>query len=409
METDAISLLKSVLNAQRIEVRSIDASGESIKRFDNGIREQLFVDYDYGIIAEQIEKNCKEHIIYVVTDPFGVYYIVFKQAKENPDESYILIGPYINRNDLPDPKEVAVKIGVDLFHVQTLQNYYYEIPAIENIEQIVFVFVQNAWPGQHFQIERTGMLLKENYGGVQVRLDSEEQLSMTRIEERYKIEDALIEAVGQGNTTEAYFYLAKFGDYKLQPRSGDMMRDNQNIILTLNTLFRKEVHHRKVHPAHVDEMSTAFAKRIVNCRNVYELNKVVLEMIRKYSLLVQNYSLQGYSELIEKVINYIDFHLAESLGLQILADQLNVNPSYLSRTFKKETGKTLTDYINEKRIEKSLFFLALTNLPVQEVAARVGILDENYFSRMFKKIKDMTPREYRNMVTGDDAKSQRDQ
>ena len=75
-----------------------------------------------------------------------------------------------------------------------------------------------------------------------------------------------------------------------------------------------------------------------------------------------------------------------------------MSSSYLSAQFKKETGKTLTDYINEKRIHESLVLLAATELPIQEVAERVGIYDENYYARLFKKYQNQTAKQYRNMM-----------
>lgn len=399
MGIDSVALMKSILEAQRIDIRQIRDAASDLEDFDRGIRRLLFVDYDYRQIAEQIMLNCKDHFVYVITDIFEVHYIVFKRFLEDGKQEYIMIGPYVSRNNPIDVKDTIRRLDIDLFHMQTLQNYYYEIPVIDNIEQIVFIFVQNLFPSVSFQIDRTGLLLRENYDGLPVRLDNGERLSMSGVEERYAIEDALVEAVGQGDTAKAYYYLGKFGDYKVEPRSADSLRNGKNLMIVLNTLFRAEVHRAKVHPVYVDEMSGAFAKRIENCRNVFELNKILAEMVRKYCLLVQNHSLKGYSENIERVINYIDFHLSEPLGLNFLADCFNVNASYLSRTFKKETGKTLTDYLNERRIEKSLVFLSMTNLPIQEVAAQVGIYDDNYFSRIFKKFKNISPREYRSMMT----------
>ena len=131
-----------------------------------------------------------------------------------------------------------------------------------------------------------------------------------------------------------------------------------------------------------------------------ELSKLILEMIKRYCRLVQSYSLKNYSAIVAAVINYVEFNIKEPLGLGYLAEKLSVNASYLSGQFKRETGETLTNYVNRKRIQKSLFFLATTNLPIQEVAARVGIYDENYFSRIFKKFQLMTPREYRSAMYG---------
>lgn len=127
MGIDALFLLKDVLNAQRVEFRVIPAESEGFPVFDNGIREQLFMDFDYSRIKDQIVQNCKERTIYYVTDLFGVHYIIFRNPED--EENYILIGPYLNL--VPqDVGEIVEKVGIDLFHVQTLQSYYYEIPEI---------------------------------------------------------------------------------------------------------------------------------------------------------------------------------------------------------------------------------------------------------------------------------------
>ena len=83
-------------------------------------------------------------------------------------------------------------------------------------------------------------------------------------------------------------------------------------------------------------------------------------MVRKYCLLVKNHSLKGYSLLIRKVITKIDYDLTADLSLKVQAEYLNVNPSYLSTLFKKETGLTLTEYINRKRIDHALLLLNST-------------------------------------------------
>lgn len=58
----------------------------------------------------------------------------------------------------------------------------------------------------------------------------------------------------------------------------------------------------------------------------------------------------------------------------------------------------MVDYINEKRVFASLRYLATTDLSVAQIAERVGIGDENYFSRLFKKYQKRTPKQYRNLM-----------
>ena len=122
------------------------------------------------------------------------------------------------------------------------------------------------------------------------------------------------------------------------------------------------------------------------------------EMVRKYTLLVKNHSLRGYSPVIRRVMINIDSDLAADLSLSRQARLLEVNPSYLSTLFKKETGLTLTEYVTRKRIDQAIFLLNSTNMQIQTVAAYCGIPDLCYFTKTFKKLVGMTPTEYRGYV-----------
>ena len=98
------------------------------------------------------------------------------------------------------------------------------------------------------------------------------------------------------------------------------------------------------------------------------------------------------------MVNYIDFNYQEDLSLKKIADLFSISPSYLSALFKKETGSTLTEYINNKRIDISVSLLNTTDSSIQNVAAQVGFLDVNYYTRIFKKLKGISPSAYRNLI-----------
>lgn len=121
-------------------------------------------------------------------------------------------------------------------------------------------------------------------------------------------------------------------------------------------------------------------------------------MARKYTLLVKNHSLQGYSTLVRRVLVHIDTDLASDLTLNTQAKLLDVNPSYLSTVFKKETGHTLTEYVTGKRIDHAVFLLNSTNMQIQTVAQYCGIPDICYFTKTFKKLVGKTPTEYKSSV-----------
>ena len=70
----------------------------------------------------------------------------------------------------------------------------------------------------------------------------------------------------------------------------------------------------------------------------------------------------------------------------------------LSRKFKKETGQSLTDYINKLRIKEALYMMENHNLSITDIAYMTGFNDVNYFTKVFKKYKRMTPSSYRKQL-----------
>ena len=81
--------------------------------------------------------------------------------------------------------------------------------------------------------------------------------------------------------------------------------------------------------------------------------------------------------------------------MKSLAAMCYISPSYLSNLFKRETGTTLIDYINTQRTQRAAHLLVDTKQSVAAIAAQVGILDVNYFARLFKKSLGQTPTQYR--------------
>lgn len=72
-----------------------------------------------------------------------------------------------------------------------------------------------------------------------------------------------------------------------------------------------------------------------------------------------------------------------------------MNPAYLSRLFRRETGFSLTDYLVRLRITKAKAELEKTNNRVSDVALNVGYANFSHFSKLFKKMTGLTPQEYR--------------
>ena len=99
---------------------------------------------------------------------------------------------------------------------------------------------------------------------------------------------------------------------------------------------------------------------------------------------------------VQKAADYIKLNYSEKISIKEIADQLYLSPNYLREVFKKHTGKTISEYLTEYRLEKACQLLDHAEYRVGDVSGMVGIHDGRYFSNMFKKKYGMTPTEYRN-------------
>ena len=163
----------------------------------------------------------------------------------------------------------------------------------------------------------------------------------------------------------------------------------------MNTLLRKAAEQGGVHPIHIDRISSKYAKKIELMTDTKLISTLMREMFSAYCRLVYKHSIKQYSPIVQKTILLIDSDISAELSLNQLAINQEISAGYLSTIFKKETGKTVSEYIQDKRIDHAVYLLNTTHLQIQTVALHCGIMDVQYFSKIFKKKMGKTPKEYR--------------
>lgn len=104
-----------------------------------------------------------------------------------------------------------------------------------------------------------------------------------------------------------------------------------------------------------------------------------------------------YNFHVRKSIEYTKNNYKKPLNLNYIAKHLGLNKCYFCNLFKKETGKTYSQFLNQVRTKKSKDLLVNTNLSTLEVALSVGYNNQNYYNMTFKRIAGTTPLKYRNM------------
>ena len=101
------------------------------------------------------------------------------------------------------------------------------------------------------------------------------------------------------------------------------------------------------------------------------------------------------SRRIQKLKDYIDAHFNEEIRIEVLADMVGMTPNALSRFFKQRTNRSISNYINEVRLGHATNMLADSTMSIAEISYRCGFNTISNFNRIFKNVKEITPKEFR--------------
>lgn len=126
------------------------------------------------------------------------------------------------------------------------------------------------------------------------------------------------------------------------------------------------------------------------------INTFLIEAGRIYDAQLKLDSIHNYpNPIIQDLISYIKANLDLQLTLNMLAEYVHFSPEYLSRYFKKYTGKNISSFIAELRIEKAKELLCHTSYPVSEIGYLCGYSSASNFRKYFGKVTGLSPYYYR--------------
>lgn len=407
MKVDFLEIMESLFHIHNIEMTLVQLEQLSENpQNDSDIFQKLALDFGSRQTSEKILAALKPDCISILHTQTMLNYIVFTATEELRSEyhfDFIAIGPYLTaaltRDELLSLQPL---LCLPTDRHENLQAFYASIPVfagendINSLVALMGKFIYGSF--QSFTLENLSDSFTLSTNTFDFRLNKKPYEAMQSVEKRYQAENELIEAVSKGDTNRALYLYSGFSTHRIPPRVTDRLRNAKNLSFSMNTLLRKAVQNGFVHPLYIDEMSGRFAQEIEHSSSIEALDALRKEMVHRYANLVRNHSMRGYSPAVQKVINYIDFNYQEDLSLKKIAGLFSISPSYLSALFRKETGITLTEYINSKRIDVSVSLLNTTDSSIQNIAAQVGFLDVNYYTRIFKKLKGISPSAYRNLI-----------
>lgn len=226
-----------------------------------------------------------------------------------------------------------------------------------------------------------------------------------------KMEDMLKENRGAGNTKEKYmisldrlFIEQKFGEIrKAFEQLYHNVKSNRERSLTDAQEYYKSVGEIASYIENYvkySEIPEELQKSYFHMKYMTSVNEIH-KFIMKFFKYMEDNCTEATTEdemIVHKIETYIINHITEDISLDVLAELVYFNPSYLSRFYKMNTGKNISQFIAEAKILKAKELLRNSNEKIEDISEMLGFKSSGYFTVFLKKHIGMTPTEYRNQI-----------
>lgn len=394
-------LLCDLLKKKRTQIVTVPPTCALLDLIDENNR-PLFINVSaLGRTIADVLGEVKMRSVYLFQDTLGLSYVVFHLPIEGTD-CLSVIGPFLYKVQSTDRiLEISEQNGLSPNHQRLINEFYASVPVLPESSSVFLLidsFLERMW-GKDYEIINIygGDVQREGTVAVQYSANDLDDtfIDMKNMERRYSLENEIMDAVALGSEHMVNRIFASFSESSFEKRIDDPLRNTKNYCIIMNTLLRKAAERGGVHPLYLDRTSSEFAIRVEKLSSVERVADLMADMFRSYCRLVQKSSMKNYSAVVQKAVMAIEADPSADLGLSQLATRLNISNEYLSSVFKKETGKTVTQYIRERRLKYAAHLLKYTNLQVQTVALHCGLEDVQYFSKLFKAYSGLTPTAFR--------------
>ena len=347
-----------------------------------------------------------EHQRLNILDKKTKYQIVNNDYKENfyvislyEHDLLVIIGPFLNEEINSGTITNMIRDNLVPFHSKTdIQEYYKTLP-VYNEDKVFYTskMIENIFDNLENPTKNNKNTKNDN-----TKLNDEyyKKVKENRMEafshSSYANEQKVSETIRIGDKENAKRILKEINLTPHAKLAVDTIRSYKNSMICSCTFMTRAAIAGGVNPDVAFTLSDTYINNIENIQNLNDLENYEAVMVEGFTDLVNNIKTNKYSRSILLAMNYIDAHLCDDIKIKDIAKNSYLNPSYLSNLFHKETNKTISDWILERRIKEAAFSISNTNESIADIAFFYNFCSQSYFIKCFKKVMGTTPNEYRN-------------
>ena len=336
---------------------------------------------------------------YVFLCPAGFILIAVTVLINNQELGYVVAGPIamgkVNQEIVSNIFRLNnVQDNSELISILTLfiRNMKSKTPVqVAHVSKLLFSCIL-AWTGENEIYKGINNDFKEQAKiGENVQDLKKKHLSLLY---PYDVEKQIMLKVKNGEVSEARNLGNVLLDEVLLIESGNLDLVKTTILELCAVLARSAVE-GGAPLQQIFEKDFNYVNSINGAESVSDLRKRIEDLIEHFASNVFDNLYLGTSNYILQAIQEINSAYMNKITLNQIAENLHVNPAYLSVLFKKEMGSNFSDYLNTLRIKRSKELLVTTNLSLLDISLLTGFEEQSYFTKVFKKLAGTTPNKYR--------------
>ncbi len=399
MDNSVKKTLVCLANLTQIPITMFDHTGKETEGFGDACK---FCSLFNGHIKK--EEVCKNNRMDAIRQSkiFGEAYISFCPAnlitiamptyKNGKQDGGTILGPILMEYpDIESVDEILRKYEISARHRTELLNAMHEVPLIlpEKVRYLASIlqFIIGAEKNLEYKVQ---MAKSMQQSAIHDFLEQTSPLNDTQSKEALEL---LIQSILAKDKKKAHVYLNKILVEKGFVGYGKMQTmQNKGLDLLLSIFEGIKDETPEVEDLHIIYNSAVL--KVSSVDNFQDFSFLMLNVVNSFLKLTFNGG-GNYSLGVSKILKFIHANYASDIKLADIADIAERNTCYISTQFKKEVGKSFSDYLSEVRIKKAKILLSDSNLTLSEITFEVGFSCQSYFSDKFKKYVGMTPSEYR--------------
>ncbi len=220
---------------------------------------------------------------------------------------------------------------------------------------------------------------------------------------QYKSEIYFYDLIASGNL-EAVWKLVRspkdyseYDGYDFGHLSDDPLRNAKYHVAISTALVTRYCINHGLDPEIAYTMSDVYIQKMDKMSTLDEVISLHGKMLIDYTKHMAELPKKNvYSLQTTQAMNYVGSHYTDDINVESVADSLNINRSYLSKLFKKNTGISLGEYIRKERVKAAANMLEFSDYTASEIAEYLHFSSQSHFIQCFKKEMGCTPAQYRN-------------